>query len=233
MQPNTHINVPILGTMLLFLFAGIGVYHYRPQEQHTLTHSNATYGDALYDVHKTDVTALEDELTTLNKEAAQINDIVERMLLPPDLIQRLQTAGKHIEQLQKATACEGTGPWKVEAYSLAVQQERQMSLCEWLGGSAALLDTKLTYEELKVCWLEIGDVVMAADGKEIRLAQASNDGYVGNKQVPIGDEQALYHMWLSSCQEVMELSEEFVRDSGDLGEGKFLRGSVVGEWRVR
>ena len=216
--------------MFPFLFGGIGVSQHPSQEQHTPTHNNAAHEDALYDAH---ITALEDELMTLNMDAAQVNAIADFPLLPPDLILRFQTAGKHIEQLQKATACEGTGPWKVEAYSLAMQQERQMSLCEWLGGSRALVDTTLTYEDLKVCWLETGDAVMTADGKGIMRAQASNDEYVGNKQQPIGDELALYRMWLSDCQEVLELRDEFVSDSGDLGEGKFLRGSVVGEWRVR
>ena len=234
MQPNIHIDVPILGSMLLFLFAGIGIYHYPPQEQHAPTHINATHEDALYDAHKSHIIALQDDLMTLNQEAAQVNAIADCPLWPPDLIQKFQTAGKHIEQLQKATGCEGTGPWKLEAYTLAVQQGRQMSLCEWLGGSGALVDTGLTYEELKVCWLETGDAVMTADGKGITLVQAPNDVFIGNKQPPpFGDEQALYHTELSYCQEILELREEFVSDSGDLGEGKFLRGSVVGRWRVR
>ena len=235
MQPDIHINVAILGSMLLFLFAGIGIYHYPPQEQYTPTQINTTHEDALYDAHKTLITALQNELTTLNKDAAQVNAIADYPLVPPDLIQKYQTAGKHIEQLQKATACERTGPWKVEAYRLAVQQKRQMSLCEWLGGSGALVDTVLTHEELKVCWLETGDAVMTADGKGITHLRASNDVFLGNtqQQQPFGDEQAWYHMWLSFCQEVLELREEFVSDSGDLGEGKFLKASVVGRWRVR
>ena len=234
MQTNIHIGVPILGSMLLFLFAGIGIYHYPLHKQHTPTHSNATHEDILYEAHKTRITALQDELMQIKEDANQFNTIADSPFLPPDLIQRFQTAGKHIEELQKATACEGAGPWKVEAYELAVQQERQMSLCEWLGGSAALTDTILTYEALIVCWLETGDRVMTADSKIIRRAQASNDIFVGNKQPPpLGDKQALYHMWLSYCQEVLELREEFMRDSGDLGEGKFLSGSVVGRWRVR
>ena len=170
---------------------------------------------------------------TITEDAKQFNTIADLPLLSPDMIQRLQTAGGHIEQLQKATACEGTGPWKAEAYGLAVKQQRQMSLCEWLGGSGALIDTIMTYEELRVCWLETGDAVMTADGKGITRVQASNDVFVGSKQWPIGDEQALYRMELGFCQEVLELREEFARESGDLGEGKFLRGSVVRRWKVR
>ena len=211
----------------------MGVYHYRPQEQHTPTHYNATYEDALYETHKIAITALQDELMTITEDRKQFNTIADSPLLSPDMIQRFQTAGSHIEQLQKATACEGTGPWKAEAYVIAVKQERQMTLCEWLGGSGALIDAIMTYHELRVCLLETGDAVMAADGR-IRRAQIPNDIFVGgNKQWPIGDDQALYTMWLSYCQEVLELKEEFVSDSGDLGEGKFLSGSLVGKWRVR
>ena len=121
----------------------------------------------------------------MTEDRKQFNTIADSPLLSPDMIQRFRTAGSHIEQLQKATACEGTGPW-----------------------------------------------VMAADGK-ITRARIPNDVFVGNKQWPVGDEQALYSMWLSYCQEVLELREEFVSDSGDLGEGKVLRGSLVGKWRVR
>ena len=116
---------------------------------------------------------------------------------------------------------------------LAVKQERQMTLCEWLGGSGALIDAVLTYHELRLCLVETGDAVMAADGK-ITRPRIANDIFVGgNKQWPVGDEQALYSMWLSYCREVLELRDEFVSDSGDLGEGKFLSGSLVGKWRVR
>jgi len=90
----------------------------------------------------------------------------------------------------------------------------------------------MTYEKLRVCWLETGDAVMAADGRITRV-QAPNHLYVGNIKWPIGDEQALYNMWLSYCQEVLELREEFATESGDLGEGKFLRGSTVRRWRIR
>lgn len=232
MRPNTHINVPILSTMLLFLVAGIVVYHYQPQVQHTPTHSNATHEDILYEAHKTRVTALQDEVATLIEDVAPFNTITNYLLLAPDIIQKFQAAGKHIEQLQKATACEGAGPWKAEDYVLALKQQRKLSLCEWLGGWGALINTTMLYEELKVCWLETGDAVMTADGKGIRRAQASNDGYHSNKQRPIGDEQALFRMELGYCREILESREEFMRDTGDLGEGKFLR-SVVAKWRLR
>ena len=178
------------------------------------------------------ITALEDELMAIDEDRKQFNTIAGLRLLSPDIIQRLQTAGGHIEQLQKATACEGTRPWKAEAYALAGKQQRQISLCEWLGGSGAVVDTIMTYEELRVCWLETGDAVMAADGT-ITRAQIQNDVFIGNKQWPVGDEHALYHMELGFCQEVLELREEFARESGDLGEGKFLRGSTVRRWKVR
>ena len=94
----------------------------------------------------------------------------------------------------------------------------------------ASIDTTMTYEELQVCWLETGDAVMTADGKGIMRAHASNDGYYGMR--PIGDEQALYRLELGYCMEVLDAREEFMRETGDLGEGKFLR-SVVGKWRIR
>ena len=195
-------------------------------------HYNVTHEDILYEAHKIAITALDDELMTITEDRKQVNTIAGLPLLSPDMIQRLQTAGGHIEQLQKATACEGTGPWKVEAYGPAIKQERQKSLCEWLGCSEALIDIIMTYEELRVCWLETGDAVMAADGT-ITRAQIQNDLYIGNRQWPIGDEQALYHMELGFCQEILELREEFARESGDLGEGKFLRGSTVRRWKMR
>ena len=195
-------------------------------------HYNATHEDTLNEVHKIAITALGDELMAIDEDRKQFNTIAGLPLLSTDMIQRLQTAGGHIEQLQKATACEGTGPWKVEACGLAVRQERPMPLCEWLGCSGAVIDTRMTYEELRVCWLETGDAVMAADGT-ITRAQIQNDLYIGNRQWPIGDEQALYHMELGLCQEILELREEFARESGDLGEGKFLRGSTVRRWKMR
>lgn len=139
---------------------------------------------------------------------------------------------RHIEQLQKATACEGTGPWKAEAYLLAVMQERQMSICEWLGGSRALNNAIMTYEEVRVCLVETGDAVMAADGK-ITHVQEPNHLYVRDIKWPIGDEQALWDMRLHYCQEVLELREEFARDSGELAEGKFLRRSMIRRWKMR
>ena len=64
--------------------------------------------------------------------------------LPPDMIQRLQTMGKHIEQLQKAAACEGERPWKVEA------EIRKRSLYELLGASGQRLERILrVFEELE------------------------------------------------------------------------------------
>ena len=115
---------------------------------------------------------------------------------------------------------------------LAVKQERNMTLCEWLGGSGALIEAVLTYDDLRICLLETGDAVMAADGK-ITRPRIANDVFVANRKWPVGDEQALYSMWLDYCQEVLQLREEFVSDSGDLGEGKFLSGSLVGKLRVR
>ena len=210
----------------------MGIYHYPLQKQHTPTHSNATHKDPPYDAHKKQFTALEEEFMTLIGDVILFTAIADSPLLPPDMIQRLQTAGKHIEQLQKAAGCEGTGPWKAEDYVLALKQQRDVSLCEWLGLSGATTDAILTYEKLQVCWLETGDAVMTADGKGITCAQASDDGYCGNKQRPIADKQAFYHMELDHCKDVLEM-KEFVRESGDLGEEKFLRRSVVGEWRVR
>ena len=232
MHPKIHINVLILNTMLLFLFAGIGLHHYPPQVQHTPTHINATHEDIFYEAHKPRITALQDELENLIEDISRFNTVTNYLLLPPDMIQKFQTAGEHIEQLQKATACEGAGPWKAEDLALALKQQRELSLCEWLGGWGASIDTIMIYEELRVCWLETGDAVMTADGKGIKRAQASNDGYYDNIKRPIGDEQALFRMELGYCREILESREEFMRDTGDLGEGKFLR-SVVAKWRLR
>ena len=148
MQLNIHIGVPTLGTTLLVLFAVMGIYHYRPQEQHTPTRYNptrynATHEDILYQAHKTAITALEDELTTIVDHAGQFNAFDNKLLFSLDMIQRLQTAEGHIEQLQKATACEGTGPWKTEAFALAARQQRVMSLCEWLGTSGTVIHANI------------------------------------------------------------------------------------------
>ena len=194
--------------------------------------SNATHVYVLYRGHEKQFTALKEELTTVFEDAKQFNTTTNYLLLPPEIIRQFQTAGRHIEQLQSAAACEGSGPWKAEAFGLALMQQRELSLCEWLGGSGAVIDIIMTYEELRTCWLETGDAVMTADGKGIKRAQASNDGYYGNNERPVGDDQALFHMELDNCMEVLESKEEFMRDTGDLGEGKFLR-SVVGKWRMR
>ena len=228
MQLNIHINVPILSAMLLFLFAGIGLYHYPPQVQHTPMHSNAAHEDILFVAQETFIIALHDELVTIAKDATPINTISDYPLMLPDIIQRLQTAGKHIEQLQKATACEGTGPWKVEDHVLASKQQREVSLCELVGRLGASIDRMITFEELKICWVETGYAVLTADGKGIMLAQPSNDGYHGDKQRHIGGDQALVRMELGHCKEILESREEFIRDTGDLGEEKFLRSQVEG-----
>lgn len=229
MPPNIHINLLVLSSMLLFLIAGIGPYHYPLQYLHSLTHSNAALEDHLFEAQKTLITTLHDELVTLFKDALQFNTITDYPLLPPDMIQRLQTAGEDIELLQKFTACEGMGPWNAEDFMLAWKQQRKVSLCEWLGGSGALIDRMVTLEELKVCWVETGCAVLTADGKGIMLAQASNDGCHGDKQRRIGGDQSLVHMELGRCKEILESRKEFRRETGDLGEGKFLRTQVEGE----
>ena len=104
---------------------------------------------------------------------------------------------------------------------LALKQQREFSLCGWLGGWGATIDIVMTYEELRTCWLETGDAVMTADGKGIKRAQASNDGHYGNIERPFGDELALLHIELDCCMEVMEMRDEFLRDTGDFGERKF------------
>lgn len=210
MQTNIHIFVLMLSMLLLFLIAGIRRYH----------------------IHRTRITALRGELVALTEDIARFNRNTHSPLLSPDTTQKFQTAGKHIEQLQKAAACEGTRSWTDEDYELAAKRQRVLPLCEWLTGWGQTIDIINTYEELRVCRLEAGDAVMTADGNIVR-GQALNDGYWGDKERPIGDDQALLHMELDVCQEILESREEFVRDTGDFGEGKFLRSSVVGEWRVR
>ena len=143
MQLNIHISVPILGTTLLVLVAGMGIYHYQPQDQHTPTRYNATHEDFLYEAHKTAITALEEEFMAIREDGKRFNTFDNMPLSSSDMIQKLQTAEGHIEQLQKATACEGTGPWKAEAFALAAKQQRVMSLCEWLGTSEALIDAMI------------------------------------------------------------------------------------------
>ena len=227
-----HITVLILSALLFVLFASIGRHYYSPHAQHLPTSVNATHVDVLYGAHGKQFTALKEELTTLVEDVQQFDTITGSLLLTPEIIQKFHTAGRHIEQLQNAAACEGTGPWKAEAFVLALTQPREFSLCEWLGGWEATIDIAMTYDELRTCWLETGDAVMTADGKGIKRAQATNDGHDGNKARPVGDEQALLHIDLDCCMEVLELRDEFIRDSGDLGEGKFLR-SAIGKWRVR
>ena len=63
---------------------------------------------------------------------------------------------------------------------------------------------------------------MTTDGKTVTWVQASNTVDIIDKQWPIQDKQALYHKELSRCQEASELRDELIRESGDLGEGKFL-----------
>ena len=209
MQTNINIFLLLLSVMLLFLFANIRRYH----------------------VHRTRITALRADLVTLTEDVARLNPNTYSPLLPPDTIQRFQTAGKHIEQLKKAAACEGTRSWTDEDYELAAKQQRVLSRCEWLTGWGQTIDRIITYEELRICWLETGDAIMTADGNIVG-AQALNDGYYGDKARPVGDDQALLRMDLDVCQEILDSREEFMRDTGDFGEGKFLR-SVVGKGRVR
>jgi len=86
MQLNIHIGVPSLGTTLLFLFAGMGIYHYRPQEQHTPTCYNATHEDTLYEAHKIAITALQNELDSIAEDENKFNKITDSPLLSPDKI---------------------------------------------------------------------------------------------------------------------------------------------------
>ena len=77
-------------------------------------------------------------------EDAFFTTIAYSLPLPPDMIQRLQTMGKHIEQLQKAAACEEGRLWKIEA------EIRKRSLCELLGASGQRLEQILrVVEELE------------------------------------------------------------------------------------
>ena len=78
----------ILSTILLFLFAGIEVYHYPPYIQHSSTHSNATHDDPLYNAHKKEATALQEKWMTLIEDEF-FTTITHSPLLPPDMIQRL------------------------------------------------------------------------------------------------------------------------------------------------
>ena len=115
--------------------------------------------------------------------------IADSPLLPPDTIQRLQTAGKHIEQLQKVAACEGTGP---EDYTIESYQQREFSLCEWLVVSGELVDELLTEQALRVCWLETGDAVLTAGGRAIMYTR------------PIESSQAFLDRELKLCREALE-----------------------------
>ena len=71
---------------------------------------------------------------------------------------------------------------------------------------------------------------MTTDGKTVTWVQSSNTVDIIDKEWPIEHKRALYHKELSRCRGDLELRDELIRESGNLGEGKFLKRPVV--WGV-